>query len=235
MIDAAHVADSATAPSLPDRVDTVVVGAGITGLAAAHYLERDGASVAVLEAGDRAGGKVRTGSIAGVPVEHGPEGFLDRGPNLATLCRELGLGDRLVEAAASRAAIWVGGRPRPLPDGLLLGAPSRPAALVASRVLSVRGALRAALDLVLPATPVSEQTTVAEAVERRFGREARRRLVDPLVGGIYAGDTTQLGLAAALPRCTRRHPEAAVCSPGCAGAPRLGDRASRPFPAGCSS
>lgn len=180
-------------------VDVAIVGGGITGLTAAHRLRQAGLEVAVFESSPMAGGKVRTAPLAGVPVECGPDGFLARGSTVAALCQELGLGEQLVSPARNRAAIWSRGRLRFLPEGLQAGLPSRPAALAMSGLLSVPGALRAALDLVLPATAVSESTTVAEALERRFGREARRRLVDPLIGGIYAGDTRQLGLAGALP------------------------------------
>ena len=179
-------------------VDVAVVGAGITGLTAAHRLPAE-LSVVVIEAHPRPGGKVRTASLAGVPVECGPDSFLARGSGVARLCSELGLGDRLVAPATTRAAIWARGRQRLLPEGMQFGVPSRPAALVASGILSWPGALRAGLDLVLPTSPVSGSTTVAEALERRFGREARERLIDPLLGGIYAGDTSQLSLADTLP------------------------------------
>jgi protoporphyrinogen/coproporphyrinogen III oxidase len=180
-------------------VDVAIIGGGITGLSAAHRLRQAGMEVAVFESSPVAGGKVRTEPLAGVPVECGPDGFLARGSNVGALCWELGLGERLVSPARNRVAIWSRGRLRFLPEGLQAGLPSRPAALAVSRLLSLRGALRAALDLVLPATTVSESTTVAEALERRFGREARQRLVDPLIGGIYAGDSRQLALADALP------------------------------------
>lgn len=179
-------------------VDVAVVGAGITGLAAAHRLPAE-LTVAVFEADPRPGGKVRTAPLAGLPVECGPDSFLARGSGVAGLCSELGLSDRLVAAATTRAAIWSRGRPRPLPDGMQMGVPSRPVALVASGILSAPGAFRAGLDLVLPTSPLTESTSVAEALERRFGREVRERLIDPLVGGIYAGDTCRLGLADALP------------------------------------
>jgi oxygen-dependent protoporphyrinogen oxidase len=179
-------------------VDVAVVGAGITGLAAAHSLPA-GLSVAVIEADPRPGGKVRSASLIGIPVECGPDSFLARGSSVAGLCSELGLGDRLVAAATTRAAIWSRGRLCPLPEGMQVGVPSRPAALAASGILSLPGAFRAGLDLVLPASPVTGSTSVAEALERRFGREVRERLIDPLIGGIYAGDSRRLGLADALP------------------------------------
>ena len=107
------------------RVPVVVVGGGITGLATAHYLQaRHGLEAVVVEASDRVGGKIRTDELAGVPVEAGPDSFLARVPWAADLCRELGLGDELIEPATSKAFVWVRGRLRTLPPGLVLGVPT---------------------------------------------------------------------------------------------------------------
>ncbi|MGH9165657.1 MAG: FAD-dependent oxidoreductase, partial [Acidimicrobiales bacterium] len=96
-----------------------MVGGGIAGLAAAWELVRGGAEVTVVEAGDRLGGRIATGSFRGRPVERGPDAFLVRAPqaDAVELCRELGLAGDLVAPAASGASLWVGGRLRPLPAG----------------------------------------------------------------------------------------------------------------------
>lgn len=190
------------------RIEVAVVGAGITGLVAATELRDRGADVLLLEAAPRAGGKVQTEPLAGVPIECGPDAFLTRSGDLEETCRRLGLAGSLVTPASGRAAIWTRGRARPIPEGLSFGVPSRPLALAASGILSPAGALRAGLDLVLPRTGVDEGTTVARLVERRFGREARERLVDPLLGGVYAGDTRRLGAQEVLPElyeAARKH------------------------------
>jgi protoporphyrinogen/coproporphyrinogen III oxidase len=173
-----------------------VVGGGITGLAAAYYLQEAGADVTVVEAGDRLGGKIRTDNLAGVPVEAGPDTFLARVPEIVELCRALGLGDRLVAPATGVASVWARGRLRPLPEGHVLGVPTRLGPLVRSGVLSPAGVARAALDLVLPHRAVGDDPSVAAVIGTRMGREVVDRLVEPLVGGINAGRADRLSLAA---------------------------------------
>lgn len=180
-----------------------VVGGGITGLAAAWELVAGGASVTLYEAGDRLGGRILTADVAGRPVDLGPDALLARVPHAVGLCRELGLGDELVHPAAEGAAIWSGGRLRPLPRGLVLGAPLGVGDLVGlarSGLLSPLGALRASLDLVRPATAWGPDPSVGELVAGRLGREVHERLVDPLVGGIHAGPSALLSARLAAPQ-----------------------------------
>src|SRR5437764_9029418 len=101
----------------------VVVGAGIAGLATAWYLQQAGVDAVVLEAADRAGGKVRTSELDGVPLDVGADTFLGRMPWAVDLCRELGLGDDLVAPATSRAWLWSRAQVRPLREGLAPGLP----------------------------------------------------------------------------------------------------------------
>lgn len=173
-----------------------MVGGGITGLATAYYLRKAGVAATVVEAGDRLGGKIRTLELGGVPVEAGPDTFLARVPWAVDLCRELGLGDELVEPATGKAFLWTGGRLKLLPDRHVLGVPTALRPLLRSEVLSSAGVVRACLDLVLPRTTFGPDPSVAEVVGRRLGRQAMERLVEPLVGGINAGRADALSLAA---------------------------------------
>ena len=175
-----------------------VIGGGISGLAAAWHLRR-AAEVTVFEPG-RLGGCINTTSLGGTIVELGPDAFLTRAPEAVELCRELGIEDQLVAPGTGRAALWWRGKLRPLPDGLVLGVPNRLTAIARSGILSPAGALRAAGDLLLPATPPRESDTVRELVRRRFGAQVADRLVDPLVGGIHAGWTGELGAAETVPQ-----------------------------------
>lgn len=175
-----------------------MVGGGISGLAAAWHL-REHAEVTVFEPG-RLGGCINTSSLGGVTVEEGPDAFLTRVPDAVGLCRELGIDADLVAPAAGQAAVWWRGRLRPLPEGLVLGVPNRVGAVARSGILSPGGALRAAMDLVLPATPPAGDDTVRDLVRRRFGDQVADRLVDPLVGGIHAGWTGELGAAETVPQ-----------------------------------
>ena len=175
-----------------------VVGGGIAGLAAAWEAVQRGAEVTVLEAGPRLGGKIETGSVGGVPVEHGPDAFLARVPWAVDLCRELDLD--LVAPAVGRALVWSGGRLRPIPEGMLLGVPTGVMDVARSGLLSPRGMARAALDFVLPRTAVDGDVSVGDLVSRRLGREVLDRLVDPLIGGINAGRADRLSAAAVAPQ-----------------------------------
>ncbi|KPM55531.1 protoporphyrinogen oxidase [Frankia sp. CcI49] len=179
----------------------VIIGGGIAGLAAANALAGK-AEVTVIEAGDRVGGKLRTTPIEGLAVEEGAESFLMRVPEGLRLARHVGLGHAIVHPATTAAALWVGGRRRPIPPNTLLGVPTDALGLVRSRVLSPWGLLRAAADLVLPRTTLPDDPTVGGYVGARVGREIVDRLVDPLLGGVYAGRADALSLQATVPQLT---------------------------------
>ena len=181
----------------PPRV--AVIGGGIAGLAAAWSLVEAGADVTVFDPGPL-GGKLRTTDFCGLAIDEGADAFIARVPHAVELCRSLGLGDELVAPSADRAMLWAGGRLRPLPDGLVLGVPTRLRPLVGSGLVSPPGVLRAGLDLVLPAARWRGDLSVAALVSRRLGGEVARRLVDPLVGGIHAGRTEELSAEAAAPQ-----------------------------------
>ena len=179
----------------------VILGGGITGLAAAYFAQEQGAEVTLLEASDRLGGKVSTELFVGLPLDTGPDAFLARSPHAIALCRAVGLGDDLVAPATGAAYVWTRGRLRHLPETQLLGIPTELGSLVRSRVLSWQGVGRAALDLVLPGRPgEDEDRSVADVVRGRLGPEAHLRLVDPLVGGINAGRSEQLSVQVTAPQ-----------------------------------
>jgi oxygen-dependent protoporphyrinogen oxidase len=175
----------------------VVVGGGIAGLAAAYAL-RDRAEVTLLEATDRVGGKLRTSEIAGVAVDEGAESMLARVPEAVGLAREIGCD--IVHPATPFASIWVNNHLRPLPSGTVLGVPTTPGPLMRSRILSLTGMLRAGADLVLPRTPLPEDPAVGAYVRARVGAQVLDRLVDPLLGGVYAGRADELSLRATVPQ-----------------------------------
>lgn len=182
----------------------VVVGGGIAGLAAAWELTRGepACRVVLVERDTRLGGKIVTVPFAGLELEGGPDSFLARVPAAVALAREAGLGDDLVPPGSGQAYLWARGGLRALPTGLVLGLPTDPRALARSGVLPRRAAARAALDLVLPGSPVSEgaDVSVGRLVRRRMGATVQMGLVDPLLGGINAGHTDDLSAAVAAPQ-----------------------------------
>ncbi len=177
-----------------------MVGGGISGLAAAHHLVRAGARVTLLESSGRLGGKLHADEIAGVPVDLGAESMLARRPEAVALAREAGLADDLEPPATARAALWTRGRLRPLPRGHLMGVPGDLGPLTASGVLSPAGLARLPMDHVLPRTRVGEDVAIGEYVAARLGREVVDRLVEPLLGGVYAGNAYRISMRAAVPR-----------------------------------
>jgi oxygen-dependent protoporphyrinogen oxidase len=186
----------------------VVVGGGISGLAAAWELtggtepRPDAPRVTVLEASDRLGGSLRSDDVGGRPVDMGPDGFLGRRPEGTELCRELGLADALVPIAARGASVWARGRLRALPDKLALGIPTAFWPAARSGVLGLRGQLGLARDALVPRPDVRGpmgDRSVGPLVARKLGRRVVDVLVDPLIGGIHAGSVDDMSAAAVFP------------------------------------
>lgn len=176
-----------------------VVGGGISGLSAAWELSRTGARVIVLETSDRLGGKLRADSVGDVAVDVGADAMLARVPYGGQLADEVGLGDKIITPKTGQAGIWLGDRMRPLPPGTVMGIPGDLGALARSEVLSARGMSRVPLDLALPGAPCPDDVSVGSLVARRLGAELVDRLVDPLLGGVYAGHAHDLSLHATIP------------------------------------
>lgn len=183
------------------RAHVVVVGAGISGLAAAWRLSRarHDVDITVLEAAPRVGGKLRVGEIEGVPVDEGAESVLATRPEALDLIREIGLGDDLVHPSLSAPSLVVDGDLVPMPTGLVMGVPTDLTALARSGVLSPRALARLPLDHVLPATPLGEDISIGEYVGRRLGPEVVDRLVSPLLLGVYADRAANVSMRAAAP------------------------------------
>lgn len=185
------------------RAEVVIVGGGIAGLAAAHRaVSRLGdEAVLLVEQSARLGGKIVTERVEGFLIEGGPDSFLASKPAALELCRALDLSDQIREADPSHRLSFVrrDGKLHPLPDGLSGLVPSRIAPLARTRLLSVRGRLRAAMEWLVSRRDDREESVAAFA-RRRFGEEAYEWLIEPLLSGIYAGDGEALSLEATAPR-----------------------------------
>jgi oxygen-dependent protoporphyrinogen oxidase len=182
----------------------VVIGGGITGLATAWSLQKQGVPYLLLEAQDRFGGVIRTESRDGFLMEGGPDSMLAQKPEAIALCRELGLGDRLIPTNQdpTQKAVYVlhRGRLHPLPEGMMLAVPTRILPFLQSGLFSWPGKLRMGLDLVIPGRPANGDESIASFLRRRFGEEAVERLGEPLLAGIHAGDPEKLSIRATFPR-----------------------------------
>lgn len=199
----------------------VIIGGGITGLAAAHrILERCNEAgkqvdLTILEAGPRAGGIVHTHERDGFLLESGPDSFISEKPAGVELVKRLGLESHLIETNQNyrRSFIVRQGRLLPLPEGFHLLAPSRLWPFLRSDIFSLPGKARMVLDLVLPRRKVNGRLdgasndaatapdeSLAQFVRRRLGKEALERVAQPMVGGIYTADPELLSLRATMPR-----------------------------------
>jgi oxygen-dependent protoporphyrinogen oxidase len=179
----------------------VVVGGGIAGLAAAYELASAGIAVTLIDAGRAVGGKLRVSEVGGVAVDEGAEALVRRRPEGLELIARLGLSDHLVSPAASTASVWARGRLRPMPARTVMGVPSEPGAL--RGVLSAAEVARVRADSWLPGGAPDGDVSVGHWLTKRLGRAVVDRLVDPLLGGVYAGRADELSLAATLPQLPR--------------------------------
>ncbi|HKO61872.1 MAG TPA: protoporphyrinogen oxidase [Pyrinomonadaceae bacterium] len=187
-----------------------IIGAGITGLAAAHrILERCAGTsapveVRVLDADAEAGGIIKTEERDGFLIERGPDSFITEKPDALSLVRRLGLEPHLIDtnAAHRRSFVVRNARLLPVPDGFNLLAPARLWPFVTSGIFSWPGKARIAMDLVIPRRPPADNAdeSLAEFVRRRLGKEALERMAQPMAGGIYTADPETLSLQATLPR-----------------------------------
>jgi protoporphyrinogen/coproporphyrinogen III oxidase len=187
----------------PDRPRVVVIGAGISGLAAAYFLS-PAADVTALEQSDLVGGKLRSAELAGQRVDVGAEAMLARRPEGLDLAATVGLADRMHEPTAGSPGLWLGGRLRPLPAGTLLGIPTDVTSVAQAQVLSNRTLARVAEEETEDHPSVTDDLDIGELVEERLGREVVDRLVDPILGGVYATPAAGLSLRAAIPALAAR-------------------------------
>ena len=171
-----------------------VIGGGISGLAAAHTLFRNGLEVVLLEADSRVGGVIRSERVDGFLVEHGPNSIQTRTPELLRIIEDLGLQDRMVEASDAAGVRYI------VRDGTPLAAPTSPPTLFSTKLFSARARLRLLREPFIRAADPDAGESVARFVRRRLGEELLDYGVNPFVAGVYAGDPEQLSMKHAFPQ-----------------------------------
>ncbi|NMO54201.1 protoporphyrinogen oxidase [Actinoplanes sp. TBRC 11911] len=186
------------------RKRVAVIGGGIAGLAAAARL-RDlmpgDTEIIVYEQGGALGGKLRTGELAGLTVERGAESFLMSGPDgdesaALAMVKRLGLAESLVHPAPVPAALAFGGRLASVPAGTLVGVPGDLSKLGDVAHLDAERDH----DEGRPLLAAGADVAVGELVRQRYGAEVVDRLLDPLLGGVYAGRADRLSLEVTIPQ-----------------------------------
>jgi protoporphyrinogen/coproporphyrinogen III oxidase len=188
-----------TSKGRADRRTVAVIGGGVAGLTAAFLLKDAGLAVTVLEGSPRLGGKLSVSEVGGVAVDAGAEALLARRPEGVGLIGELGLAGELETPGTTAAGIWTRGQVRALPRRQFMGVPADFDELGATGILSGGGLTRARQDLSLPDSASGGDESVTSRVGARFGHEVVDRLVEPLLGGVYAGRCEDLSFEATLP------------------------------------
>ena len=186
----------------------IVIGGGISGLAAAHRLtelSRAGSielRITLLEASDRLGGVIATEHDQDLLLELGPDSYITEKPAALRLCERLGLTERLIAPRHDGLKLYTvhRGALEPLPEGFLLMAPTRVGSVLRSPLFSWGGKGRMGLEPLLPRRSDDGDESLASFVRRRLGREVLERVAQPLIGGIHASDPETLSLAATMPR-----------------------------------
>jgi oxygen-dependent protoporphyrinogen oxidase len=185
-----------------------VIGGGITGLSAAYYLKKrmseQGMPVrlTVIEQSGSFGGRIHTLKKEGFVIEKGPDSFLARKPAMIDLTKELGMEDQLTgtNPNAKKTYIIHKNRFHRMPPGLVLGIPTRLVPFVSTGLLSPAGKMRTAMDLILPKRESTDDESLGAFLERRLGKEVLTQIAEPLLAGIYAGDTYALSVNATFPQ-----------------------------------
>jgi oxygen-dependent protoporphyrinogen oxidase len=182
--------------------NVIVIGGGIAGLASAYALWKRRVGFTLLEATDRLGGVIRSENVNGFLLEAGPDAILAQKPEGLALCRELGLGGRLLPTNLKERKVYVArwGRLHALPDGLMLMVPTRVWPFIGASLFTMSGKLRMARDLVVARRRDGADESIADFMRRRLGQEALDLLGEPLLAGIHSGDPERLSMRATFPR-----------------------------------
>ena len=177
-----------------------VIGGGISGLATAYQLQKQGISFVLLEKSNRLGGMIFTEEIDDFTIDAGPDSLLVQKPAAIELCTELGLQDQLVSTLKPRTAYIVrDAKLHPIPQGTVFGIPTNLESLLATGYLSTQAKIRMAEDLVIPPKLSQSDESVASFFRRRFGNESVDYLAAPLLAGIHAGNVERLSIRALFP------------------------------------
>ncbi len=187
---------------------TVVIGGGISGLAAAYSLQKlegEHANYFLLEASDHLGGKIVTYAGQGFLIEGGPDSFLTQKRAAIDLCRELGLGDQLIgsnDTATPSTYVLSKGKLHPMPEGMMLMAPTMILPILRSKLISWPGKLRMGLEIFIGRNTTVADESLGSFVRRRMGSELLAKIAGPLMAGIHAGDPEALSLRSTFPMFT---------------------------------
>jgi oxygen-dependent protoporphyrinogen oxidase len=183
-----------------------IIGAGITGLSSAYFIKKQNPNidVTIYEATDRAGGKIQTYRKDGYTIELGPESYLGRKKIMTEVAEEIGLKDDLITNQTGQSYIYAKNKLYPIPGGSIMGIPTDIKPFISTKLISLKGKLRAGLDLIKKPTKMNEDISVGAFFRDRLGDEVLENLIEPLMGGIYGTNIDDLSLMSTFPQFKER-------------------------------
>lgn len=182
---------------MDNKKKIIILGAGISGLATAYWLNKDGFDIQILEAKSKPGGSMETSSENGFLVDYGPNSGLETTPLIRQLVDEVGLSNEMIYANESSDKRYI------LRNGKLHPLPTSPPALIKSNLFSLRGKIRLAYEPFIGKSNDGYYQSIAEFVRRRLGQEFLDYAIDPFVSGVFAGDPNKLSVKSAFPKLYR--------------------------------
>lgn len=190
---------------MPEKKKIVVVGGGVTGLAAAYYLNKQVQAenlpyqVVLVEASTRLGGKMQTIHRDGFTIERGPDSWLSSKTALADLASDVGLEDQLTYSKPAKSLICAKNKLFPLPDGVMFGMPTQFMPFMKSGLISPFGKLRVAMEPFISKTKTDDDVAMGPFFRHRFGDELVDNLIEPLIAGLYASDLQKMSALSTFP------------------------------------
>ncbi len=172
----------------------VIIGAGISGLTAAHILHKVGYDVTVLEKNKKVGGSIETVTENGFLFDRGPNSALETTPLISQLVDELNLKNQLVYADKAGNKRYI------LRNNQLHALPMSPLAFLKSNLFSTEAKLRLLKEPFIGRSTDGYYQSIAEFVTRRLGQEFLDYAINPFVAGVYAGKPEDLSVKSAFPK-----------------------------------
>lgn len=186
--------------------NVAIIGGGITGLSAAYFMKKahPDFDITIIEATNRTGGKIQTYRKDGYTIELGPESYLGRKKIMTDLAIEIGLKDDLITNQTGQSYIFARNKLYPIPGGSIMGIPTDLKPFMSTRLISFKGKMRAAKDLITKPVEMDGDISVGDFFRKRLGDEVLENLIEPLMGGIYGTDIDQLSLMSTFPNFKER-------------------------------
>jgi protoporphyrinogen/coproporphyrinogen III oxidase len=180
----------------------VIIGGGISGLSTAYYLAKAGIASTLIERESRLGGVILTERVEGCLLEAGPDSFVTFKPAALALIREIGLGDQVIGSNDHTRAtyIWKRGRLIKMPEGFTLMVPAKVGPVIATPLFGPGTKIKMAAEWFRSPRPSNGDRSVSEFVTDHYGREVVDYLTEPLLAGVYGGDSDSLSVRSVLPR-----------------------------------